>query len=214
MKNVAEMSTQELEQFVAQRKNEERKAREKAKQSYVEERDAMILELVSQAKNVHDLLTRFKTKVAEAVDRQQESLTNYGMIRANSKGGYSIVNEAETFKITRERSTKPSWDERGAKGIELIKDFLEDCVKKKDLQMFQILMAFIAKNNNNDLEYAKVMELIKHKNYSNDPRWLEGIQLVEESYTVNFRKYGYQFYKKNEQGSWEQIDLNFSTVNG
>jgi hypothetical protein len=107
----------------------------------------------------------------------------------------------------------PQWDERSDKALELIADFLRDTVKKKDIKLFEILFSFIQKNEKGDLEYSKVMHLLQHKGKYNDPRWLEGLELIQESYNVQLRGYGYEFYSKDEiTGKFEKVEINFTAL--
>jgi hypothetical protein len=146
------------------------------------------------------------------MDKHSEKLAGYGKIRGNSKGGFSITNSDDTMRITRRRDTEPVWDERSTKAIELIKDFLSDTIKKRDLKLYEILIGFLERNEKGDLEYNRVMDLYKHEDKFDDPRWKEGLRLIKESYSNHLKGFGYEFKIKNESGKWENLLLNFSSL--
>ena len=75
-----------------------------------------------------------------------------------------------------------------------------------------MLIPFIEKNKNGDLEYAKVFILIQKEDLWDDPRWIEGIKLLKESYSINLKGFGYEFKSLDEQGKWENLKLNFSAL--
>src|SRR5690606_20895341 len=154
----------------------------------------------------------FKTLATVEMDKQAKSTAKYGTIPTTSKGGFTITHSDNERRITRRRDTDPVWDERGHKGVELIRDFLYDYVKKRDVDLFEILLSFIERNQKGELEYAKVMSLLQHENKFDDPRWKEGLRLVKESYSLVLRGFGYEFKEKNAQGKWVRLELNFSSI--
>ncbi|NDG53898.1 MAG: DUF3164 family protein, partial [Flavobacteriia bacterium] len=121
----------------------------------------------------------------------QGGLSEYGKIRSNSKGGFSVTDKNDTMRVTRRRDTEPVWDERSGKAVELIKEFLGDAIKKRDIKMYEILMSFLERNANGDLEYGRVMDLYKHEDKFDDPRWKEGLKLIKESFSNHLKGYGY-----------------------
>lgn len=212
VKNVNEMSTAELEKMLAERKKEENAKRLKEREDYEKDRDFNVLELYNDAVGLSDILRQFKDKVCEVMDMQATKMNEYGMIRGNSKGGFSVLHSSNDIKITRRRDTDPVWDERAVKATELIKEFLTDTVKKRDLKLFQILITFLEKNKDGDMEYAKVFSLLQHEDKFDDDRWLEGLKLLKESYSLGLKGYSYQFFGKDNEGRWESLDLNFSAL--
>lgn len=212
-KQAQELTTEELRALLQAKEQEEKEARQQERKKYEEDRDFFVRDVMINAVDLHVALKTFKERLHEGFDEHQEKLNEYGAIRANSKGGFSITTSDGMIRIKRVRSTMPQWDERSDKALELISDFLRDTVKKKDIKLFEILFSFIQKNEKGDLEYAKVMHLLQHKDKYNDPRWLEGLELIQESYNVQLRGYGYEFYSKNEiTGKFEKIEINFTAL--
>ncbi|AEL24330.1 DUF3164 family protein [Cyclobacterium marinum] len=208
----SEMTVEELQALLKEKTEKQRKEREKARKAYESGRDMEIQDLMSEASYLTERLEAFKKKCHERMDTQAVKLAEYGELRSNSKGGFTIKHSKGNLAITRIRSTNPYWDERSAKAVELIKDFLYDTVKKRDVKTFEMLMSFLAKNKNGDMEYSKVFILIQHEQMWDDKRWQEGIRLLKESYSVNLRGYGYEFKSLDEQGKWENLKLNFTAL--
>lgn len=212
MKDVAEMDVSELEALLAAKKKSEQDKRQKEKQAYEESRDKVIGMLIQQAQDLSHKLANLKKITHKIMDEQAQKLESYGAIRANSKGGFSITDNKQEFRVVRRRDTVPMWDERGNKGIALVKDFLHDTVKKRDVDTFELLMKFLERNKAGELEYSRVFSLIQERDRFSDERWKEGLKLLEESYNVTLKAYQYEFKVKDEQGSWENLPLNFSAL--
>jgi hypothetical protein len=201
-----------LQEQLAAKQAKARKEKEKAKVQYERQRDRSIKQITSRARSLSELLKEFKAVISAEMEAQHVALTEYGEIRSNSKGGFSITSSCGTMRVTRTRETEPFWDERGTKAVAMLKEFLEETAKKRDQDLFKILMSFLARNEKGDLEYAKVFSLLQHRNAFDDPRWIEGLNLLEESFQIYLRAYGYEVKVKNPEGKWDQIGLNFTAL--
>ncbi|WP_420581970.1 DUF3164 family protein [Reichenbachiella sp.] len=212
MEVLDQMTEEQLEAALVEKRKAKAKAQEKARQEYEKQRDLSVLELMDEAQEVHTKLQALKIKCHEVMNDQETKLQAYGGIRSNSKGGFSITDSEQLFRVTRRRDTEPVWDERGQKAIELIKEFLHDTVKKRDLDLFEILMSFLEKNKTGDLEYGRVFSLMSHEQKFTDERWREGLRLLKESFSHHLKGFGYEFKTKGADEKWETLPLNFSAV--
>lgn len=211
MMEIKDLSTEELKQLLAQKEKEEKAERLKKKAAYEEKRDKIVKMLMMQADDIHYKLKNFKELTHRLMEEQAIALEDYSKINKKSKGGFSITDSSGQLRITRRRDTEPFWDERGNTAVAQIKDFLVDTVKKKDLKTFEIMMSFMEKNKAGDLEYSRVFLLLQHEDKYDDPRWVQGLQLLRESYSVTMKGYGYEFKVKTDKG-WETLPLNFSSL--
>ena len=209
---VVEMTDAQLEAELQKRKAKKLKEQKAAKEKYENEKQQTVLNLVGGAQRLHDVLSNFKEECHQIFEEFHAKLTEYGGIRGNSKGGFSLVSEDGLMKCSRVRSTEPVWDERSQKAIELIKDFLADTVKKRDKDLYEILISFISRNANGDLEYAKVMNLMQHRDTFKDERWLSGLDLIKESFSIHFKAYSYEFKIKDKTGKWQPLNLSFTSI--
>jgi hypothetical protein len=212
VKSVEEMSTQELEAYLEKKKKKEQKARENERQNYELGRDSVVENMVARAREISEILKSFKTELNIVFEEHSEKLQKYGAIRSNSKGGFKLEHSNKEMKAVRTRSTKPDWDERSGKALTLLADFMQDTIKKKDVKLYEILKTFIQRNDKGELEYSKVMSLLAHRDKYSDPRWVEGLKLIEESYSITLRGYGFDFFEKDSLGKWERVELNFPAI--
>lgn len=213
--NIDQLSEEQmnaLQEQLARKAEQTRKKKEAAKKAYERKRDSSISSIVKTAAQLEDKMKEFKARISVMMSEQHEFLTEYGEIRSNSKGGFSITSSDGSMRVTRTRDTEPYWDERGTKAVAILKEFLEETAKKRDKDLFEILMGFLQKNDKGDLEYSRVFHLLKHRNSFTDPRWTEGLNLLEESFQTNLKGYGYEVKVRNEQGKWDNISLNFTSL--
>lgn len=208
----AEMTIEQLEAELIKRRAQQVKEQEAAKKAYEKDTNEKVTSMVTTALSLFDDLATFKQLCHETMAEKAETLSKYGKIRSTSKGGFTITNSEGTMSVTRRRDTKPQWDERSTKAIELIKDFLGDTIKKRDRDMYEILMGFLERNEKGDLEYSRVMDLYRHESKFTDERWKEGLRLIKESYSSHMKGYGYEFKHTGKDGKLVSIILNFSSI--
>jgi hypothetical protein len=211
-KPATELTAAELRDLLKKKEADDAKKLETEKLAYERNRDIVVDKILTTAKTLARELSEFKQFCHIEMDNQAVALSNYGKIRSNSKGGFSITNTDDTMRVTRRRDTEPVWDERSTKAVELIKDFLGDTIKKRDIELYEILLGFLERNQKGDLEYGRVMDLYKHEGKFDDPRWKEGLRLIKESFSNHLKGFGYEFKFKDENGKWQNLLLNFSGV--
>jgi hypothetical protein len=212
MSEFKDLSLEEMQKIVAEKEKATKEEQLRTKKGYEEKRDKTVSVFVDQALAMAKVLKDFKAKTSEMMQKQQEELLKYSGLPKHSKGGFSITSSDNEFRVTRTRSTKPIWDERSQEAVNLIHEFLESTVKKRDKKIFDILISFIAKDEAGNLEYDKVMTLLHHEDKYDDPRWKKGLELIRESYRIDQTGFGYDFYIKDQEGKWERIDLSFPTI--
>lgn len=210
--DISQLTTKELEAMLKKKKEQENNKLLAEKNRYEKDRDEKIFAITNTAQALFKELSEFKNYCHIELEKQAVALEGYGKIRSNSKGGFSITNTEDTMRVTRRRDTEPVWDERSTKATDLIKEFLGDAIKKRDLKMYEILMSFLERNAKGDMEYARVMDLYKHEDKFDDPRWKEGLRLIKESFSNHLKGFGYEFKIKDESGKWQNLLLNFSGV--
>ncbi|QKX04861.1 DUF3164 family protein [Aquimarina sp. TRL1] len=212
--SASNLSIDELQHLLTKRKKEAARERKKQREIYEAKREETVMSLSEEAIEISVKLQKFKEKVRSAMENQALEISKYGAMRSNSKGGFSIKNNAATFRIRRHRETSPTWDERSSKATDLLKEFLQDTVKIRNIQDFKVIMVFLEKNKDGDLEYQKVMHLLSLEDNYTDPRWKEGLRLLKESYNLELKGFGFSFETKNtsSDNNWETIPLNFSAI--
>ncbi len=211
--DLTKLSADELKKLLAEKEKQERKEREKARKAYEKERDEMIVYLMTKAKDINRILTDFKTEVFMRIKSFEEKARKYGDIRSTSKGGFGLRTSDNELMVRYERNIVNEFDERADMALELIKEFLEDKVKKRDQKSYMIISKLLTRNKAGDLNVSRVIQLLDLRNEFDDERWNKAMRLLEESYRNRPISYGVSFYRKNETtGKDEQLPLNFSAI--
>lgn len=213
IKNLTESERKELMEQIATEQKKERIALNKKRKTYEANRERRIQKTIKGVSAIETAISKFKQELSVMMQDQHQELEEFGQIPSKSKGGFSIISKDGNFKITRSRDTDPKWDETAHKGVELVKKFLVDQgLESNNPGIYNLLMGLISKNEAGELEYSKVMHFIKHESEFEDPEWKEGLRLIKEGYSIDFKKFGYQFFKKDAEGKFKNIVVNFSNI--
>jgi hypothetical protein len=212
--SIKDMTPEQREKLREELRKEEAadlKRKEAARRGYVKLRDQRVRKLCVKAQAQTQQLQEFKSQAAEFMEELHAELSNYGEIKKSSKGGFQVITSDGKFKAVRTRDTDPKWDERSIKGIAILRDFLENKVTG-DPKILEMFMDFLARNEAGDLEYSKVMMFLQYQDKFPDEEWKEGLRLLREGYSVDFKKFAFEFYMRNDEGRWVRIPLNFSQL--
>lgn len=205
---------EKLKQELAADKAAEAAKQKKRAAEYETSRNKRVRSIVGKAEALKSKLQEFKDLVSEEMQAQQEELNEYGLIKTSSKGGFQVLSKDGSMKVVRTRDTDPKWNETSLKGTEILKGFLETKVKfrQTDKSFFEMFMDFLSRNDKGELEYSKVMLFLKYESSFEDHEWKEGLRLLKEGYSIEFKKYSYEFYIKDQEGKFQRIPLNFSQL--
>lgn len=211
MEKPEDMSVEQLEALLAQKRKAEETRKRREREAYEKNVDEKITTIVEKAIGKSGLLYDFYKESIRTLEELREKLNQYGEIKSTSKGGFQRKSADGRYKVIYKYATICDWDERSLKAEELLKDFLKDVVKKRDQALFDIIISLIEKNKDGKLEYSRIQTLYSHEGKFDDPRWKEAIRLFKESFRATGSKYRLDFYVRNDAtGKYDQIPLNFS----
>ncbi|NDW10478.1 DUF3164 family protein [Dysgonomonas sp. 520] len=211
-KTIDQLSTEELEALLAKKKKEETDRKKKEREVYEQKVNSMVMTIVANAIRLHKDMRLFHSETTDRLVEMRNLLNQYGEIKSTSKGGFQRVTDDGKSKIVYKYSTICDWDERAEKAESLLRDFLKDFVKKRDIKMYNIISALLERNKEGNLEYSRIQSLYSHENEFDDPRWKEAIRLFKESFRAVDSKMRIEVYKRSDQSQkWELISLNLSS---
>ncbi|KAF0198457.1 MAG: hypothetical protein FD170_4003 [Bacteroidetes bacterium] len=207
-----ELSIAELEAMLAEKKKQDRIAKLKARESYEAGRDELVSQLVARAKVLNDQMRDFKQYAIDKLEAFRETANDYGDIRKNSKGGFSLRHRSTAEMVSLDRNSVPEYDERAASAESLLKEFLEDKVKKRDLATYRTIMALMERNKQGDLTPSRIASLLKVKDNYDDERWTKAMELFEESFRIREISYSVSFFRKDQMQKDQAIVLTFASI--
>jgi hypothetical protein len=210
--DLSKMSTSDLKQALALKEKEENEQKKQLKAEYEKKRDHMVKSLTRDASATHKMLKEFKKMCLDLINGFQEDAKEYGDIRSNSKGGFSLRSADGSSLVALRRNVIHEYDERADLALMQIREFLEETIKKKDMQTYRTVSTLLEKNKAGDLNPSRVADLLKIKDNYDDSRWLKAMELLTESYREREISYNVEFFEKDEMGKDQPITLTFASL--
>lgn len=212
MKDLAELTEEQLQAELERRRAAKREQEKREREAYEAERNTLVESLVSEAVVLNRRMSDFKQTALARLNQFAKLAYRYGDIRSNSKGGFSLRSSDGTKKVALVRNTKTEYDERADLAEELIRDFLADMVKKRDLKTYNLLSDLLERGKHNEFNPANIAVLLKHEHDFEDPRWKKAMKLFKESYNLILISMNVEFYQKNSMDKDQAITLTFASI--
>lgn len=206
--DINQLSTEELEAALAQKRESERLTRENQRKSYESLKIETIQDLAPMADELSLSLMRFRDKAFTQLGTLYSLLQDYSKRHQDGKGNFKIENN--DFRILFKRQGKGTFDERSEQAEKHIIDFLNTRYNG-DLDTKDLILSLMERKKG-DLDINMIQKLYNMEDRFDDKNWREGIRLLKESYSFKHSKDYISFFKKGRNNQWEGINLNFSNI--
>lgn len=206
------LTEEQLQAELERRQAAKKDAEKKAKEDYEAKRDTLVRELLQGAIDLNSEMAFFKNFAVNELEKFYTEAKQYGDVRSNSKGGFSLRSADGNYKVMLERNTKAEYDERADMAEALLREFLTAMVKKRDQQAYNIITALLQRGKDGRFNPAAVAALLKMEDDFNDERWNKAMKLFKESHNNILIAMNVSFYRKNSMGKDISIPLTFASL--
>lgn len=169
--------------------------------------------LAKKANGLSNKLKSFKDEVREVCqdvyDTYMASVNN----DKKNKGNFTWYNFNRSIKIEVSISERIEFDDLGIKACkDKLDEFLKNNITAKNDFIKQLVFdAFETKRG--ALDAKKVTGLLRYRNKIKNPTFQEALDLIESSIRRPDSKMYFRISVRNEEGKYDNIDLNFSSIN-
>lgn len=171
--------------------------------------------LAKKAIALSDKLAEYKTEISNTCAEVIEIVRKENEIKSNSKGNFTWYNFDQSIKVEVNINEAIRFDEvliDGAK--QKLLHIIENNVQAEDFIKSIIVDAF--QTTNGRLDTKRVLGLKRHTTRISNKvvraEWDEAMSLIDKSITRPESKSYYRISIKNSEGKFENVDLNFSSV--
>lgn len=177
----------------------------------LQERSAGII--LKNAIKINQEQSKFKSKLAEICDKVYEKYmqenNNSGKDR---KGNFTWHNFDKTIKIEVAINEPIKFDDLAIIACkDKLDEFLDKNIdSKNDIIKEMITDAF--ETSKGKLDTKKVMSLLSYKHRVKDETFLEAMALLEKGITRPQSKKYFRVWQKDEDGQYQNVELNFSSI--
>ncbi|MEY8687880.1 DUF3164 family protein [Bacteroides sp. AN502(2024)] len=216
MENVT-MTAEERQEFEAYRAEKQKKEasaqRKRQRENYAAMVDdelrttlPVLQELSEQIKTVKntvfgnfDAILRMKSEVLGLTKDDQRSHT---FTSGDSKLRLTLgVNTIDGYRDTVED------------GISMVKEYIESLAKDETSKaLVNAVLRLLSRDQSGNIKASRVLQLRKMAEETGNERFIEGVQIIEESYQPTETKKYIRAEYKNEKGAWVNIPLGMTDV--
>lgn len=208
------LSTQQLEALLKERKAAEKKEKEKKRKQYEQERSDLVDYLGEFALNIEKAMQELKKEAFTLLPQHRQMMLDYGHLRRGelNKGSFEISNDK--YKVQFISQTVKRFDERAQLAEAHLKKFMESFVKKKSLETYELLKSVLERNpKTGDYDIDLINRLYTMEDRFDDADWKAALTLFKEAYKPTGKAQYVKFSVKNTaNNSWEALVLDFAKL--
>lgn len=211
-KQTVEMTDEELRQFEAFKKEQAAKrAKEQAKrdrEAYKELVDETIEEAIIRLQAVSHHIKIDKQNVLNDFRRVIDMKSEVLKLKKDGQRTDTFTNSAGDKRITIGYYETDGYRDTVEDGIAIVKEYIEGLAdNKKTKALVKMVLRLLARNAQGTLKASRIVQLRKIAEESEDERFMEGVQIIEEAYQPAISKQFIRAEVKNDNGAWIAIPL-------
>lgn len=208
-----ERELQEFRAYKAQKAKEEqdRQLREQYAQMVDDEVATATAELMQLSEEIQTVKSKVFDNFASVISLKLETL---GLGKEGGQYSHTFTSSDSTQRITLGNYTVDNYRDTVEEGIRLVRTYLQSLAKDEDSSaLVDAVLRLLAKNKKGQIQASRVLQLRKLAEQSQDPTFLQGVRIIEESYQPSESASYVRCEVKDETtGKWRSVPLSISGV--
>mgnify|MGYP001244629608 CR=1 FL=1 len=174
------------------------------------ERDRVVERTIKIGKDIEKRVTLAKKEIVRAIDGFIELVKKENGLKSQWKGNITLYDFAKEFKVNIGISEKLMFNEQ----LQVAKSLIDECIKEwakssNEKIVLLINQAFkVDKQGKVDTNRILSLRQLDIK----DAKWQQAMEKISEAITIDSSKRYFVFEEKQQDGSYKNIQLNFSAV--
>ena len=214
MSNVNELSVEELERLLAEKKKMKKDEEIRKREAYEAIRAEVVHKIRTKVWGVVNNVKGFFDFVQAETGAFKEVMAEYGQLRDPGQMSYKL--DWDGFRIWIKCNKVKRFDERADVAALRLIEFLQTWIQRADNgvnnPMYQLAMTLLERNKFGDLDYKSISKLYELENKFNDPEYSEIMHLFKESNVVEGTATNYYFEERDERGVWRKLEPSFNRL--
>jgi hypothetical protein len=174
------------------------------------DKEKAIASIIAKAEKIEDSLRAFKVLAFDLGDDiYNQMLEDANIEPGERKGYYTLYSFDKSFKVEVSVSDRIEFDERINFAQIKLNEFIEEKTNGADVELRELISnAFTTTRGR--LDTKRVLSLFTYK--ITHPKWVEAMELIKKSISTNNSVRYMQVYRRDEDGNYSQVNLNFSSI--
>jgi len=192
----------------ANKLKKEKLAKEIAMKDYKEMVNSEINESAPFLLKLSDEIMAAKKKVFDNFKAVLELKSSVLHLTKSNQRSHTFTNTQGTLRITLGRYTKDDYDDTADDGINKVQEYIQSLASdEKTKSLVSMVLRLLARDQAGALKASRVLQLRKMANDSGNKLFIEGVELIENSYQPTLSKSYIKVETKSEDGAWKAVPL-------
>lgn len=214
MTDLSKLSSKELAELLAQKKDEERQQALVKRSAYEGIRAELVQDVETKVRAVCEEVKGLHTYCVDQLGAFRNTLAEYGQLRSSTQMNFTI--QEGRFRVEVKSCKVKKFDERADAAASRLIEFLQAWIQGKedgqDNPMYQLTMTLLERNKYGDLDYKSISKLYELEERFNDTEYSAIMSLFKESHLVEGTSTNFYFSEKNEMGVWMKLEPSFNRL--
>ncbi|MGL5682659.1 MAG: DUF3164 family protein [Marinifilaceae bacterium] len=211
--SVENLSTEQLEALIAERRAAEAKERQSRRMAYLEMRADLVKRISGKVEEAEKVVKELHEFINNEVEAFRGIMTEYGDLKEEQQ---NFKLEEGAFRVHVKAHKVKGFDERADMAVTRLMEFLDTWIKKNkngaDDPMYSLALNLLERNKRGELDYKSISKLYELEVKFNSDEYSAIMELFRESHTVEGNSINYYFEARNERGVWVKREVNFNRL--
>lgn len=204
----------EFEAFRAEKqKKEAAERRKRQREDYAAMVDDEVRTAIPVLRELSEQIKTVKDKVFSNFDAILKMKSEVlGLTRDNQRS-HTFTASDSNMRLTLGVNTIDGYRDTVEDGIAMVKAYIESLAKDDTSKaLVNAVLRLLSRDQSGNIKASRVLQLRKMAMETGDERFIEGVQIIEESYQPTVSKSYIRAEYKNEKGAWVNIPLGMTDV--
>lgn len=211
------MSAEELAQFEAFKKQQEKEAaakrRKENREAYAqlvdEEIDAALPELNDLSQQIAAVKSTVYGNFAEVLKMKAEVM---GLTQDGQKS-HTFTNSKGDKRITLGVNTVDGYRDTVEDGITMVQQYIQSlAIDENSRALVKTVLRLLSRDQQGNIKASRVLQLRRMAEETGNDQFIEGVRIIEESYQPATTKQYIRAEYKDEKGIWRNVPLSVTDV--
>lgn len=215
MVNLENLSAEQLAELKAQIENKEKADAQRVqreRENYKDLVDVTVKNSVSRLQKLSAEMQRIKQETFAEFDALIKMKDELFKTKSDRQSDTFTTANGE-MSLTLGNRVNEGWDDTVEVGIKKVKEFLSTLAKDENSAMLvQTVMSLLTKDRKGNLRAAKVLELRKLAERSDNADFKDALRIIEEAYRPQVTCQFIQVEVKDDEGKMKKVPLSLSAM--
>lgn len=211
------MTAEERRRYEAWKAEDEKKQaaaeRKRQREEYASMVDDEIATAIPQLREMSEAMRIVKDTIFGNFDAILKMKSETLGLTKDDQRSHTFTNSDSTMRITLGVNCIDGYRDTVEDGIAMVKQYIESLAKDEATKaLVNAVLRLLSRDGQGNIKASRVLQLRKMAEDSGDDRFLEGVQIIEESYQPTRTKRYIRAEYKDSKGAWRYIPLGMTDV--